>query len=178
MDEQEIIVEFINKDANYTREVPYSIMKLSKLVSDAVDNNPDDEESDDDDDKTGPTKHPIDLAPNNVTSEVLEKVIEFCTYYQEEPMSKIPSPFPESDDLQISDLVQKWYADFCAGLERKVLFQLLISANYMNIQPLLDLSCLAVAKHIHKKSEDEIREIFNIKKPELAENKEQDEAKA
>ena len=154
-------------------------MKLSKLVKDAVDK-PDGDESDEDEDdnNTSTTKYPIDLAPNNVTSEVLEKVIDFCTHYKEDPMKEIPSPFPESDDLQISDLVQQWYADFCAGLERKVLFQLLISANYMNIQPLLDLSCLAVAKHIHRKSEDEIREIFNIKKPDLAERKEQEEKKA
>lgn len=137
-------------------------------MSDAVKDNDD---SDDDDDDNGPTKHTIPLQ-DSVTSEVLEKVIEFCTYHQTTPMTPIGT-FPEQDEIQVNDLVQDWYADFAKGMERETLFQLLICANYMNIQPLLDLSCLAVAKAIHRKSEDEMREIFHIKKPELVEAKEE-----
>jgi len=164
------IVEFVN--AGYNREVPYSIVKLSKLVCDAVEGNDDDD--DDGNDDSGVKRHTITVSDDNVTIEVLEKVIEFCTHYHEEKMNEI-GKFPEKDDILLTDLVQEWYANFAKGMERKVLFQLLISANYLHIQPLLDLSCLAVAKHIHKKSEDEMRAIFNIKKPVRAEKKEQKE---
>jgi len=134
------------------------------------------DDDDDDDDDDSPKKHTIPLE-SNVTSEILEKVIEFCTYYKKTPMTPIATPFPEQDEIELKDLVQDWYAEFALEMDSKVLFQLLISANYMNIQPLLDLSCLAVAKFIHRKSEDEIREIFHIKKPEPAEAKEEGEAK-
>jgi len=167
------IVEFTNAD--YKKEVTFGIVKLSKLVTDAVAEG-DDDDDDEDDGSGGPKKHTIPLE-SNVTSEVLDKVIEFCTYYKTTPMTPIASPFPEQDEIELNDLVQDWYADFALAMESKVLFQLLISANYMNIQPLLDLSCLAVAKFIHRKSEDEIREIFNIKKPEPPEAKEEGEAK-
>jgi len=155
------IVEFVNAATGYNREVPYSIVKLSKLVCTAVDEN----DGDDDDDDTNdiPKKHTIPLMDGNITIEVLEKVIEFCTHYHEEKMNEI-GKFPEKDDILLTDLVQEWYANFVKGMERKVLFQLLASANYMSIHPLLSLSCLAVAKHIHKKSEDEMRAIFNVKK--------------
>eukprot|EP00555_Chaetoceros_dichaeta_P015558 CAMPEP_0198251264 /NCGR_PEP_ID=MMETSP1447-20131203/2149_1 /TAXON_ID=420782 /ORGANISM="Chaetoceros dichaeta, Strain CCMP1751" /LENGTH=173 /DNA_ID=CAMNT_0043936241 /DNA_START=56 /DNA_END=577 /DNA_ORIENTATION=- len=161
------IVVFVNAAADYRREVPYQIIKISTLVSDAVKDNDDTDDDDDD----GPTKHTIPLQ-DSVTSEVLEKVIEFCTYHQTTPMTAIAA-FPEKDEIEIKDLVQDWYSDFASGMEREILFQLLICANYMNIQPLLDLSCLAVAKSIHRKSEDEMREIFHIKKPEPVEAKEE-----
>jgi len=144
-------------------------VKLSKLVCDAVD----DGDGDDDDDG-GPKKHIINVSDDNVTSEVLDKVIEFCTHYQGEKMNEIGT-FPDKEELQLTDLVQEWYANFVSSLESRVLFQLLISANFLNIPPLLDLCCLAVAKFIHRKSEDDIRGIFNIKKPVPAEQKEEKE---
>ena len=146
-------------------------------MCDAVTDDADDDDDDDDVKLGSAKKHTIHLGDSNVTSEVLSKVIEFCEYYEKEPMKEIASPFPESEDLQLEDLVQDWYANFGRSMERGVLFQLLISANYMHIQPLLNLCCLAVAKVIHKKSEDEMRAIFNIPKPVPPENKVAEEVK-
>jgi len=57
--------------------------------------------------------------------------------------------------------VQKWYADF-VKVEQVLLFELVIAANFMDIKPLLDLTCLAVSVMIKGKSADDIRKIFNI----------------
>jgi S-phase kinase-associated protein 1 len=61
----------------------------------------------------------------------------------------------------MSEVVQEWYAGFVA-VEQEILFELLLAANYMNIKPLLDLTCTTVASMIKDKTPEEIRKTFNI----------------
>ena len=58
-------------------------------------------------------------------------------------------------------VVQEWYANFIK-IDQDTLFELILAANYMDIKPLLDLTCAAVASQIKGKSPEEIRKIFNI----------------
>lgn len=51
----------------------------------------------------------------------------------------------------MADVVQKWYADF-VDLEQVLLFELILAANYMDIKPLLDLTCATVASMIKGKT--------------------------
>ena len=60
----------------------------------------------------------------------------------------------------------EWYRDFI-DLERDMLFNLVAAANYLDIKPLLAFCCLAVSVSIMGKSEEEMRNIFNIKDPQL-----------
>ena len=46
-----------------------------------------------------------------------------------------------------------------------MMFDLVAAANYMDIKPLLDLSCLAVSIHIKGKTVEELQQIFNITPP-------------
>ena len=94
----------------------------------------------------------------NVKSTVLAKVIEFCTHHQTEPMSEIEKPLKSA---VMSEVVQKWYADF-VNVEQVLLFELILAANYMDIKPLLDLTCATVASMIKGKTPEEIRRTFNI----------------
>lgn len=95
----------------------------------------------------------------NVKATVLAKVIEYCTYYQtKEPMTQITTPLKSS---KIEEVVQQWYADF-VKVEQVLLFELVTAANFMDIKPLLDLTCFAVSVLIKGKSAEEIRKIFNI----------------
>jgi hypothetical protein len=68
-------------------------------------------------------------------------VIEYCTHYKDEPMTPIQTPLKSS---KIEDLVQPWYANF-VKVEQALLFELVTAANFMDIKPLLDLTCLAVS---------------------------------
>ncbi len=61
----------------------------------------------------------------------------------------------------MADLVQEWYATFIA-VEQEQLFEIVLAANYMDIKPLLDLSCAKIASLIKGKTPEEIRKQFNI----------------
>ncbi len=61
----------------------------------------------------------------------------------------------------MGEIVQEWYANFVA-IDQETLFELILAANYMDIKPLLDLTCATVASLIKGKSPEEIRKQFNI----------------
>ena len=97
-----------------------------------------------------------------VSGPILKKVVEYCEHYQEEAMHKIETPLQGNT---VEEIVKpKWYADFCQ-VDREVMCQLVAAANFMNIKPLLDLTCLAVSVSIKGKSVEELRQIFNLSAP-------------
>ena len=61
----------------------------------------------------------------------------------------------------MGEVVQPYYSEF-TNVEQEILFELILAANYMNIKPLLDLTCATVASMIKGKTPEEIRKIFNI----------------
>ena len=125
--------------------VPIAVAKMSKLVEITIDGESDDETQ--------------EIPLPNVKASILGKVIEYCTHYiTVEPMTPITTPLKSP---KIEEVVQQWYADF-VKVDQTILFELVTSANFMDIKPLLDLTCFAVAVFIKGKSADEIRKIFNI----------------
>jgi S-phase kinase-associated protein 1 len=100
----------------------------------------------------------LELPVAQAKSEVLSKVLEFCNHYVEEPMNEIEKPLRSAN---MHEVVQDWYADFVI-IEKEVLFELILAANYMDIKPLLDLTCATVASMIKGKTPEEIRITFNI----------------
>ena len=123
---------------------------MSELVKTMMDEDGDDD--DDDDDAVAEIPLP------NVKASVLKKVIDFCEHHKAEPMTEIEKPLKSA---VMSEVVQKWYADF-VNVEQVLLFELILAANYMDIKPLLDLTCATVASMIKGKTPEEIRRTFNI----------------
>jgi S-phase kinase-associated protein 1 len=111
--------------------------------------------TDENEDEGGTVEFPLP----NVKSQVLKKVIEFCEHHLTEPMTEIEKPLKSQN---MKEVVQQWYADF-VDVEQVLLFELILAANYMDIKPLLDLTCATVASMIKGKSPEEIRTTFNIK---------------
>jgi S-phase kinase-associated protein 1 len=124
---------------------PIPVASLSELVKTTID----------DDDDDGETQ---DVPIPNVKAATLTKVLEFCTHYQTEEMTPIQTPLKSS---KIDDLVQPWYAAY-VQVDQSLLFELVTAANFMDIKPLLDLTCLAVSVFIKGKSAEELRRMFNI----------------
>ena len=62
------------------------------------------------------------------------QVIEYCTYHTDKRQAT-------------KDERDAWDKKF-AGVDDDQLFSLILAANYLDIKPLLDLACKAVAQHI------------------------------
>jgi S-phase kinase-associated protein 1 len=94
----------------------------------------------------------------NVKSGILEKVIEYMTFHNKNPPKEIEKPLKSAN---MREVVNEWDAQF-VEVDQETLFELILSANYMPIKPLLDLTCAKVASMIKGKTPEEIRQRFNI----------------
>tara|TARA_B100001093_G_C26740249_1_gene976309 strand:- start:258 stop:782 length:525 start_codon:yes stop_codon:yes gene_type:complete len=107
----------------------------------------------------------------NVSSKALIKVLEFCQYHDENgPMKEIEKPLTDTD---LKKVVSEWDGIFIQSFEQEDLFEIILAANYMDIKPLLDLSCAQVATQIKGKTPEEIRQTFNIENDFTPEEEEQ-----
>jgi len=84
-------------------------------------------------------------------------------------MVQISRPIKSTDMRQI---VGEWDAAFIE-MEQKMLFDVILAANYMDIPSLLDLGCAKIASMIKNKSPDEIKDLFGIDKNSTPEEDEQ-----
>ena len=92
-----------------------------------------------------------------VDSDILEKVIEWCTKHKDDATDAFTNL--STDQLPVWD--EKDFFD--EGKDQKMLFDLILAANYLDIKGLLDIGCKVVAKMIKKcGTAEEIRKKFNI----------------
>jgi len=104
----------------------------------------------------------------NVTGKILTKVIEYCKWHLEHPT---PVTEEKKDEKRTDDIIG-WDLEFCK-VDQATLFELILAANYLDIKPLLDLTCKTVANMIKGKTPEEIRKTFNIKNDFTPEEEEQ-----
>ncbi|KAG9298247.1 hypothetical protein G9A89_002735 [Geosiphon pyriformis] len=113
----------------------------------------------------GESDMPIPLA--NVTGPILTKVIEYCTHHRDDPVVN-----QDDESKKLSDHIGDWDSEFCK-VDQGTLFELILAANYLDIKPLLDLTCKTVANMIKGKSPEELRKTFNIQNDFTPEEEEQ-----
>ena len=85
-----------------------------------------------------------------VESPILCKTIEFCTWHLKAEADGTPE-----------DAKKEWSQKF-VDVDQGTLFHMVMAANVLDIKPLLDLTCKAVADMIKGKTPEEIRAHFNI----------------
>ncbi|XP_042471889.1 SKP1-like protein 1A [Zingiber officinale] len=95
----------------------------------------------------------------NVTSQILAKVIEYCNRRVDAYGSNGQDGAAEGVE---DEGFKAWEAEF-VKVDQPTLFDLILAANYLDIKPLLDLTCQSVADMIKGKTPEEIRRSFNIK---------------
>lgn len=99
-----------------------------------------------------------DIPLPNVKSKILAKVIEYLKYHDKNPAKEIERPLKSAN---MREVCSEWDAEF-VEVDDETLFDLILAANYMDIKPLLDLTCAKVASYMKGKSAEEIRKRFNI----------------
>ena len=95
----------------------------------------------------------------NMKSAILAKVIEYCEHHNGVAPDEIQKPLKSPNLVECG--VAEWDASF-VNIEQELLFELITAANYLDIRPLLDLTCAKVASMIKGKTPEEIRKQFNI----------------
>ena len=134
-------VTLMTKDGE-TMTVDVEVAKESVLIKGILEDNGTEEE----------------IAVSQVTRAIMQKVITFCEHIKEHAPPEIEKPLSSTDMNQVVD---PWSADF-VNVEQEELFEIVMAANYLDIKPLLELSCAKVASLIKGKSVQEIRRFFNI----------------
>ncbi|KAI9830956.1 MAG: hypothetical protein M1826_004072 [Phylliscum demangeonii] len=94
----------------------------------------------------------------NVNEPVLRKVLEWCTHHRADPA---PTADDETDSRKKSSDIAEWDQKFMQ-VDQEMLFEIILAANYLDIQALLDVGCKTVANMIKGKSPEDIRKTFNI----------------
>ncbi|KAK2195140.1 bifunctional S-phase kinase-associated protein 1-like/SKP1-BTB-POZ domain superfamily/S-phase kinase-associated protein 1/SKP1-like [Babesia duncani] len=99
---------------------------------------------------------PITLS--NISTRVLSKIIEYCTHHHNNLPAQIPQPLKSPD---LTELVSPWDLEFI-NIDKEMLFDLILAENYLDIKPLLELTCAKVASLIKDKTPEQIRREFGI----------------
>jgi S-phase kinase-associated protein 1 len=131
-----------SKGVNFVVEKDIALM--STLVASMLEGNEDDG---------------VEVPLPNVSGEILEQVLEFLKYIKENPLNEIDKPLKSS--IMSENVNDPWFATF-TDKDQSIIFELILAANYLDIQPLLDLCCAKVASLIKGKTPEEIRRTFNI----------------
>jgi len=93
----------------------------------------------------------------NVSASILKRIIQWAQYHRNDKNENDE----DSQREKRSDDISAWDSDFLK-VDQGTLFELLLAANYLGIDGLLDAACKTVANQIRGKGPDEIRKTFNI----------------
>lgn len=95
---------------------------------------------------------------NQVNAATLALVVEYLKQHKGVQPPEIQCPIRS---LKMREITQnEWDADFIDGKDKKVIFEIILAANYMDIKPLLHLGCAKIATLIKKLDQNEINEII------------------
>ncbi len=119
--------------------------KMSELVKTAYDEDAED-------------GTPQDIPLPNLTTAILDAVVQFINQYATDPMTPVEKPLKSAT---VAAMVQPFYATF-VDLPQEQIFELMLAANYLDLKPLLELTCAAIALKIKGRTPDEIKAEFNI----------------
>ncbi|XBH96431.1 hypothetical protein VPH35_086818 [Triticum aestivum] len=98
----------------------------------------------------------VDVIPlPNVTGRILSRILDYVNRHFSDPVG-VTSSCPGADDTL------RRFDDSFVHVDQDTLFDLLLAANFLDMQSLLDLTCKAVADQISGRTLEEIRKKFNI----------------
>lgn len=100
-----------------------------------------------------------DIPLPDIKGDVLKKVVEYLVHYKDTEPKEILKPLPSPNLLDVTD---EWDVTYINSVDLDSNFDIINAANYMDIKPLLDLSCAKIASLMKGKSAEEIRTMFNI----------------
>lgn len=101
-----------------------------------------------------------DIPIPNIQLPILKKIIEFCEHYKSSNPKEIRKPLVSSKLTENN--VDEWDAAFIEMDKVDDIIDLVIAANFLDIESLVALGCAKIATFIKGKSVEEIRDVFGI----------------
>lgn len=101
-----------------------------------------------------------DIPIPNIQLPILKKIIEFCEHYKSSNPKEIKKPLVSSKLTENN--VDEWDANFIELEKVDDIIDLVIAANFLDIESLVALGCAKIATFIKGKSVEEIRDVFGI----------------
>ncbi|KAK6462359.1 Skp1 family, dimerization domain-containing protein [Scheffersomyces coipomensis] len=99
----------------------------------------------------------------NVKGEALDKVLEWFKYHKDTHFKYKWVPHSDSDDDYFRkdqlETIEDWDGDFLK-VDKYMLFDIIVAANYLDIGPLRSMACNTVADMIRVRSESTLRRMF------------------
>jgi len=103
----------------------------------------------------------------NIYSEVLRKVIDWCEQHKNDPEPEEESKDGERKQKQILKF-EGWDEEFMSLINyineqgQSILYEIIIAANYLHIQGLIDITTMEVARKMENKTPEQISELFKL----------------
>lgn len=140
------IVTLVSQEGT-TFSVPICVVRHSTLISTMLE------------DDGGEDGEVTEIPLPYIKAAIMSKVTEFFQLYEDEPFPEIPKPLPSTN---MADAVPERYATFVDGMDKETQFELILAANYLDVQPLLELLCAKVASTVKGKTPEQIRAQFGL----------------
>ena len=85
------------------------------------------------------------------------QVVDFCQQHPDAPLN----PTDEQQLEMRTKPLEGWDQDF-VRVPLATLFEMILAANFLDLKPMLDVTCKAVAEMIQGKTSDEIKTVFGV----------------
>ncbi|KAH8336792.1 hypothetical protein KR059_003265 [Drosophila kikkawai] len=97
-----------------------------------------------------------------VSSQILEMVLNWATYHKNDIPKVIDEDAEEDESMEKrTDDICAWDTNFL-NVDQGILYEIILAANYLNIQNLLHTTYKTVANMIKGKTTEQIRQTFSL----------------
>merc|ERR1719309_77245 len=110
-----------------------------------------------------------------VPAETLKHVVDYLQHHKGKSPDPLPCPVRSIHMAQI--VSDKWDATWIDAFDKKVIFEIILAANYMDIKSLLHLGCAKIATLIKQLDQKEINRIIEEEEKYRREHAQNEEAK-
>ncbi len=93
-----------------------------------------------------------------VDGAILAKIYTFCDYIHTNP-TELENLQIWLDDKTFTVPLSQWFNEYL-NVDQQTMFEVILGANFLDIQPLLNMQCKNVANIIRNKTPDELRTLF------------------
>ncbi len=133
----------LTSNSNKEFSISPQCASLSKLLNGAME------------DFTGEIKIPL----IDIDSQTLEIVVKYLEHCKGEQVTKIRKPINSSNMIENCD---EWSANFIDNLDINQIGDIAVAANFMEIPPLVELSCCKIASMCYGRTDEQMMKEFGV----------------